>query len=143
FQKNGLKPAGVDGTYFQPFTITGGSKLGENNRVTLNGPRGQKIDLEMGKQFNVFPLGGSGKITAPVVFAGYGITADDIKYDDFKGVDVAGKVVIIVRRTPQQENSHVGNFSGDRYSRHAPFVAKGTNADLHKPAGVSVGSDRV
>ena len=116
FKKAGLKPAGDDGTYFQQFPIVKGAKLGDTNELMLRGPQGQRIALELGKQFAVVGMGSGGKVSAPVVFAGYGITSSDPKYDDYAGLDVAGKVVIVLRRTPQQ-NSAASSFPGQKIGR--------------------------
>src|ERR1700719_1660280 len=46
FKKAGLKPAGTDGGYFQPFSITTGTRLASPNTVVLHGPAGQAIALK-------------------------------------------------------------------------------------------------
>ena len=74
FKKAGLKPGGVDGTFFQPFPYPA-NVLDEPARLTLKGPKGQEIELKPGVQFNPMGMGHAGKLTAPVVFAGYGITS--------------------------------------------------------------------
>src|SRR5438552_603090 len=51
FQNSGLKPAGANGTYFQPFTVTGGAALGTPNKLTILGPLGQKIEFMHGEHF--------------------------------------------------------------------------------------------
>src|SRR5260370_36535854 len=84
FKKAGLKPGGKDGSYFQPFTLTGGAKLQSPNALVLRGPLGQVIEFRQGKDFQVLGLSGSGQVTAPVVFAGYGAITKDGGYDDYK-----------------------------------------------------------
>src|SRR5262249_2198284 len=107
FRQAGLKPAGTGGNYFQPFTMRGSSKLESPNRLVLRGPLGQQIEFTQGTDFQVVGLSGSGKVLAPIVFAGYGATAKDVGYNDYEGIDVAGKVVLIVRKTPRFENKYV------------------------------------
>jgi hypothetical protein len=141
FQKTGLKPGGADGSYFQPFTMTGGAKLGSPNQVVLHGPGGKEIELKLGDDFQPLGLSAAGKVTAPVVFVGYGATAKDIAYDDYKDVDVAGKVVIVLRKTPQPGNTKTP-FDGDRNLHHAALATKLVNADEHKAAAVLFVSDR-
>jgi len=143
FKKAGLKPAGGEGSYFQPFHITGSARLGQPNKVVLKGPLGQDIALEMGKQFTVVAFGASGKLTAPLVFAGYGITSKEPAYDDYAGLDVAGKVVVVLRRVPNQQNSLVGKFSGGSNNPHAALQSKAANAELHKAAAVIFVNDNV
>lgn len=141
FKKAGLKPAGENDSYFQPFNMYGTSKLEGNNVLLLTGPQGQKIELELHKQFRPLGLSGAGKATAPVVFAGYGAKAKEIGYDDFKDVDVAGKVVVILRKTPRADNQHAP-FDGNRSAQHAGLAEKLVNADEHKAAAVLFVNDR-
>lgn len=135
FQKAGLKPGGVDGTWFQPFTMTGAAKMEGPNTVQLKGPLGQEIELKIDQHFQPLGLSGSGKISAPVVFVGYGVVAKDEKYDDYQGVDVAGKIVVILRKTPRPGNAQVP-FDGKNNATHAGLVVKVTKAEQHKAAAV-------
>ena len=77
---------------------------------------------KLGEGFNPLALGGSHTFDAPAVFAGYGISAKDEKYDDYAGIDVKGKVVIVLRHQPQRSNPH-GLF-GNHDSPYAPFSRK-------------------
>ena len=43
---------------------------------------------------------GSGEVTAEVIYAGWGITAPELGYDDYEGVDVEGKIILIEREAP-------------------------------------------
>jgi hypothetical protein len=141
FKKAGLKPAGVDNAYFQPFTINGEAKLESPNVLVLRGPQGQEITLPVGSHFQPFGLAGSGKVTAPVVFVGYGATAKEIGYDDYQGVDVAGKVVMILRKTPRPENAFA-SFNGRLSGYHSTFTTKIDNAEQHKAAAILFVNDR-
>ncbi|MCS7046044.1 MAG: hypothetical protein NZO58_06785, partial [Gemmataceae bacterium] len=121
FAQAGLVPGGVNGSWFQPFTMTRGApRLAHPGKVALHGPLGQTITLQPNVDFQVMALSGTGKVTAPLVFVGHGITAPDIGYDDYRGIDVAGKIVIVVRKTPRFHNPDVG-FDGPRKDEHAPF----------------------
>lgn len=137
FQKIGLKPAGVDGGWFQPFSIAGRVELGSPNRLLLKGPLGQEIELRPGTDFQVSGLSGSGSLTGPVVFLGYGITAKEVGYDEFKDQDLTGKVVVILRKTPRGDN-----FDGDRTPRHAGLTNKLALAGANKAAAVLFVNDR-
>jgi hypothetical protein len=156
FKKAGLKPANADGSYFQPFTIQGSAKLGSPNSLVLRGPQGQEIHLKQGTDFQVIGLSGAGKVTAPLVFAGYGITAEVTKprsqdstkkttaeksifYDDYQNLDVAGKIVVLLRKSPRYENTHTP-FPDNAY--HASLTTKVDNAERHKAAGVLIVNDR-
>jgi hypothetical protein len=134
FQEAGLKPAGSEGSYFQPFTMRGPSKLGSPNTLVLHGPLGQRIELTQGEQFQVLGLSGSGKLSAPLVFAGYGMTSKDTNYDDYKGIDVTGKVVLLIRKTPR--------FDRRSSAYYAALSTKATNAAEHHAAAVIIVNDR-
>ncbi|HZU36997.1 MAG TPA: M28 family peptidase, partial [Gemmataceae bacterium] len=134
FQKAGLKPARDASGYFQPFTMPG-NVLDGVPTVVLRGPDGQFLQLEEGKQFEPLGLTGSGKASAAVVFAGYGITASKYHYDDYKGLDVTGKIVIILRDTPRPGQKG-GLFSGFERMLLASFTSKLQNAAKHGAAAV-------
>ena len=131
FKKAGLKPAGVDGTWFQPFPYPA-NVLDEPARLTLKGPKGQEIELKQGIQFNPLGLSHSGKLTAPVVFAGYGVTSKEAKYDDYADIDATDKVVVVLRDTPHfADEERAGRLKGS-----APLTRKIANAEEHKAAAV-------
>src|SRR5262245_8187841 len=102
FRKAGLKPGGVDGTYFQPFTFPG-AVLEAPATLSVRGPKGEVTSYKQGADFNPMGIGYAGKVDAlPLVFAGYGITSDnEPAYDDCAGLDVADKVVVILRDAPR------------------------------------------
>ncbi len=140
FREIGLKTDWYDGAPFQKFKMTTGAKLTEPNVLALVGPVGsdqepQRIELKVGEQFNPLSIGGSGKLDLPLVFVGYGITGKDEKYDDYAGIDVKDKAVVILRHEPQQNNPH-SVFEGTKNSRHAPFMRKVSNAYEHGAAAV-------
>ncbi len=97
--------------------------------------------MKLEKDFNTLAVGGTGVVDAPVVFVGYGITAPDLEYDDYQGVDVQGKVVVILRKEPQQDNPHSA-FDGTSSSRHAHFTQKVSNAYAHGAAAVILLNDQ-
>jgi hypothetical protein len=132
FKKAGLHPGGVDGTYFQPFPYPA-KVLDEPARLTLKGPKGQEIELKQGVQFNPMGLGHAGKLTAPVVFAGYGITSAAAKYDDYDGIDATDKVVMVLRDSPHYEKNEE---TVARLKASSPFTRKIANAEKHKAAAV-------
>jgi hypothetical protein len=141
FREIGLKIGVVDGGPFQKFTMTTGSTLGKPNTLALVGPPAtpdgppRRIELALDETFNPLAVGGSGKFDLPLVFVGYGITAPDEKYDDYDGVDVKDKAVVVLRHEPQQDNPH-STFEGTRNSRYAAFRRKVSNAYEHGAAAV-------
>lgn len=69
-------------------------------------------------------------IKASVVFAGYGITAPEYRYDDYSGLDAAGKIVLLFDHEPQ-ENDPKSIFNGTGHTLHAGRHAKVANARRH------------
>ena len=124
FRAAGLKTDTIDGDAYQKFTMITGVELGKENSFVLSGPDGKEIKLEIGKDINVCSFGGSGKLNHEVVFGGYGINAKGISYVDFEGVDVKDKVVIAMRRNPQQGNAKSQFAVGHGISRHAEIRSK-------------------
>jgi hypothetical protein len=137
FKQLGLKSGTPDGSYFQPF------KYGQNHKIDAaktNFEIGGK-KLTPGKDYSPMASGGSAPFKGGVAFVGYGITAEGGKYDDYKGVDVAGKVVIVVRRTPRQGVKDDPVFTENARSRYEPLETKITNAINHKATGILFVSD--
>jgi len=136
FKQAGFKPAGPDGSYFQPFTITDSPKLGSPNILVLTGPQGQQIELKAGLQFEPLGFSKTAKLAGlPLVFAGYGVTAKQPPYDDYQGLDVAGKVVVLLRKTPRPDSKETP-FAGPDTSEYAALVTKMANAEQHQAVGV-------
>jgi hypothetical protein len=145
FKEAGLKPVpGLEG-YFQPFTLTGNPTLGPDLALRLSGPEGTTLKAEPKADFTPLAIGSGGTLDGvPVVFAGYGITAKDdaqkLDYDDYAGLDVKGKAVLILRREPQQDKDD-SPFAGKRNSDFATFRHKATNAFQHGAAAVLLVND--
>jgi hypothetical protein len=141
FKKAGLKPGGPGGSWFQPFTINlGASRMNEPAVLHLRGPQGQEIELQPGRDFEVTAGSGPGAVSAPLVFAGFGATAPGINYDDYKDLDVAGKVVVLLRRVPRWANQDAP-FDGKNRDTHAGLLNKYANAERHRAAAVLLVND--
>ena len=140
FKDAGLKPGGVDGTYFQPFPFSGSAELNGTSTLVLHGPQGQKIKLKQGPDFHVVGFSGPGKLTAPLVFAGYGVTAKTIDYDDYKGLDAKGKAVVTLRRLPRW-SSKESPFDGANKDELASIENKQRTAHASQAAAVILVND--
>ena len=137
FQELGLKPGGTSG-YFQPFTMrTGKAMLDAGNRVSLKGPLGQGIEPEISKQFEPLGLSATAKASGPLVFVGYGLSEKDLGFDEYKGIDVAGKIVVVLRRTPPTDRN--GRPISERLGS---LTGKLIVAKQKKAAGVIFVNDR-
>jgi|WetSurMetagenome_2_1015567.scaffolds.fasta_scaffold00007_24 hypothetical protein len=131
----GIAPGGDKGTYFQwfdqPYNV-----LNETGSLSL------KITLSDGSSIfkkylypdDFYPgmNSGSGEITAEVVFAGYGVSAPELGYDDYSNIDVRGKIVLVNRDVPRTDpaNKEYAKWVGYCYHQY-----KLQNAVRHGAAG--------
>jgi hypothetical protein len=139
FRDFGLKPA--DGkSFYQAFQVTTNARLGKANRFHFT-EDGRTTVLHFPEDFVPFNFSAGGKLSGPVVFAGYGITAPEYNYDDYAGVDVKGKIVLVLRHEPQ-EFDETSVFAGKNYTQHTQFASKATNAKIHGAVAVILLNDR-
>lgn len=141
FRESGLRIDVADGKPYQEFNHRTRLGLGSTNSVSLEGKDGTKFDLSLGQDYRPLSLSSSARFDLPVVFAGYGITDERIGYDDYAGLDVRGKAVVILRHEPQR-NDDASPFDGRQDSRHAPIIRKLHNAVEHGAALVILCTDR-
>lgn len=135
FDQAGLYSAWYNGTPFQEFQLLNGSRRGAVQRVVFNRQSGEKYLLTPNVDFSSLMKTTMGTMTLDVVFAGYGITAPELNYDDYKDVRVAGKAVVILRHQPRpRRNSQ--NFPEEEIARHAPVYNKIQNAIAHGASAV-------
>ncbi len=126
YKSLGLEPAGTN-SYLQPFTVITGAQLkGKNNFAVLTGDR--KVELKAKQDFVPFSFSASGSANGPLVFAGYGISADEFHYDDYAGIDVKDKVVVVLRYEPPSFGEKSGNQG---MTQHSQLVTKAINARNH------------
>jgi hypothetical protein len=132
----GIKPGGDNGSYFQwfdlPYTV-----VNDPGNLTLNIPLpdGSIIKKNYSYPDDYYPgmNSGTGEVTAEVIFVGYGVTAPELNYDDYKGTDVKGKIVLMNRDVP---------FTDPRNPEYRKWVAycyhqyKLENAVRHGAAGL-------
>jgi hypothetical protein len=141
FKAAGLKGGMPDGSFFQPFTVRGSPELGKDVGVTLRGPDGQTVTLKLGDDFQPMGLSGTGTAEAPVVFAGFGVTSEKPAYDDYKDVDVAGKVVLMIRKAPRYGDEKHPFADDQTVQQIAALATKLANAEKHKAAAVILVND--
>ena len=121
-----LQPAGTSG-YLQPFTVTTGAKLkSDNELVVVNGA--SRTPLHINQDFEPVSFSSSASFTGPIVFAGYGATADEFHYDDYAGLDVKDKIVLVLRYEPETFAAKTGHQGLTRYSQ---LITKAINARNH------------
>jgi len=114
----GLTPGGINGGYYQPFEFVSAVKLGEKNTATLFGPGAPKSGqgLKVDTDFRPFGFSATGNAEGGLVFVGYGVIAPEKQYDDYAGVDVTGKIVVMLRYGPDGSSprSEYQRFTGLR-----------------------------
>ena len=126
YQELKLDPAGVH-EYAQPFSVITGAVLkGDNSLTVLSGKA--RHHSKANDDFVPFSFSSSGQVTAPVVFAGYGATADEFHYDDYAGLDVKGKIVVLLRYEPSSFAEKSGNHG---LTQHSQLITKAINARNH------------
>jgi hypothetical protein len=130
FRELGLKPGGDRDTWFQTFEITTGVEFGSSNALSIDG-----ASLKRDADFVPVAFSDKAAITAPLVFVGYGITAPELHWDDYAGVDVKGKVVVVMRHEPGELDPN-SPFDGTNNTRHATFINKAINARRHEASGI-------
>ncbi|HLW84336.1 MAG TPA: M28 family peptidase [Candidatus Sulfotelmatobacter sp.] len=128
-----LDPAGVHG-YARPFTVITGARLKSDNHLKVE-TGGSAKDLKISEDFVPFSFSSSGQVDAPVVFAGYGVTAEEFHYDDYAGLDVRDKVVVILRYEP---SGFAAKSADHGLTQHSQLVTKAINARNHGAKAVVV-----
>jgi len=126
FAKAGLKPAAGD-SYLQPVPLI--EFTSDRNLTTLTVTHGGKSETLRGADASAAfanEVSGSG----PVVFAGFGVTAPELNYDDYAGIDAKGKIVLIFNHEPQEADSN-SVFNGKGNTRYANNNYKLFNAQRH------------
>jgi hypothetical protein len=130
-RRHGIAPAGDSGTYYQSFDFVSAVKLGPANALRFDGP-GTAGSPAVDVDFRPFAFSTSASASGPLVFAGYGITAPDKNYDDYAGLDVTGKIVLVLRFAPDGENPR------GEYARFTSFRAKERTAREKGAAGMLI-----
>lgn len=145
FREAGLKTDLCQGQPYQKFPVTTDAELGSGNRLALAGlPAGSDegpsaAELTLRKDFTPLAASDSNRFDLPLVFVGYGITDRPAGYDDYAGVDVAGKAVVVLRHAPRQVAARPGGVAIDTH--HGLLRHKIANAFEHGAAAIVVCTD--
>jgi len=133
----GISPAGDNGSWFQWYKIPYTLVFPECG-LTLHIPLKKGAEILKHYQYITEYVPGStsgnGEVTGEVVYAGYGITAPELNYDDYRDVDVRGKIILIEREAPVNPGAGPEKFNPwYEYSFHQ---AKLANAVKHGAVGM-------
>ena len=137
FQEIGLRPP--PGGFLQRFHVTTAAQAGRSTRLSYT-LGGKTTVLKLSEEYTPLGLSSNGAASGPLVFAGYGITAPEYGYDDYAGLDVRGKVVVILRHEPQEYDDR-SVFGGRVYTNHAQIESKAVNALRHGAAALILVDD--
>ena len=160
FQKAGLKPPGtsrqgdvsaaMDGSgYFQPFSFAAGVAEGKGNFLSAQ-HSGHYFEYRLDSEFVASSVSGNGRAEGDAVFAGYGIVAKEPARDDYAGVDVRGKIVLLLAGAPGNDpRSPLAEFGGMHHKvlfardrgAAAVLVAAPRDTDLPDPSASRSFSD--
>ena len=121
--------------------MTTSARLGKANRFEF-ALAGETQSLQVAKGFIPINFSSSGKASGSVVFAGYGISAPEYNYDDYAGIDVKNKFVLVFTHEPQ-EYDEKSVFEGKSYTYHAQPSSKAINAKAHGARGLIIVNDRI
>ncbi len=136
FRAAGLQPAATDASgkpsFLQPITLVEYRPDRAATTVTLT-RSGTATVWHAPEAFGAYKR--SVDLTAPVVFAGFGITAPELGYDDYAGIDVRGKIVLLFDHEPQEDDPR-SRFNGTGNTRYATARVKILNAQAHGAVAV-------
>jgi hypothetical protein len=138
FRGMNLKPVSGD-SYYQDFDVTTSARLGKKNELTYSTGAGREA-LRFQEDFVPLNLSAAGEVSGNLVFAGFGITAPEYDYDDYSGLDVKGKIVLLLRHEPQ-EFDEKSVFEGKVYTAHSQIFSKAANAKFHGAKAVLLVND--
>lgn len=138
FAKAGLTPAAADrngaASFFQMVPIVEYRPSTLDNALTL---RARGINQSWRKPDIVGGYRDDFDATAPLVFAGYGISAPGVGYDDYRDAEVKGKIVLVFEHEPQETDPQ-SRFAGTGNTRYATSRVKGLIAQAHGAIAVLV-----
>ncbi len=110
FEAMGLKPAGVNGSYFQTVRFRRIELLRDKSSFVVKPKNGSTRTLTIEKDYVMGgdPLSADTTAEGQVVFVGYGVSAPEFQYDDYAGADVRGKIVAALYGAPPRMPSAPG-----------------------------------
>ncbi len=124
----GLEPGGDDGTWFQRVTFQKTTRGADRGSVKISGPGGErKFDHADNVLVGLHPREPNLDVSAPLVFVGYGLEDKLLGFDDYKGLDVRGAIVVVLRGFPKGMPSEEGANAS---------AMKGLNAQKHGAIGM-------
>ena len=123
FALDGLKPAGDNGTYMQKVPMVG-TTLSPETTFSLVPAKGSPRDLKFLSEYTAYDetQQAESNVNADIVYVGYGIQAPEYQWDDYKGVDVKGKVLLMLVNEPPSDDPKF--FKGKALTYYGRWVYK-------------------
>ncbi|MFN8004400.1 MAG: M28 family metallopeptidase [Acidobacteriota bacterium] len=135
FEALGLEPATADRTYFQQVQMIGSRPDPANKLVIKSG--GGDAEFKFGDEF----VAGTDQeqtevpVSGEIVFVGHGITAPEANWDDYRGIDVRGKIVLVMVNDPPATATEPSLFGGKALTYYGRWTYKYEEAARHGAAG--------
>ena len=138
FALAGLQPAGDNGTWFQPVPLFAVHTVEDKAQFAFVPASGQPVDLTYGSQLVSIDETGQPRadIDAPIVFIGYGIHATEYNWDDYAGVDLKGKIALVIVNEPPSND--VSFFKGKALTYYGRWMYKYEEAARRGAVGVLI-----
>jgi Zn-dependent M28 family amino/carboxypeptidase len=138
FALDGVQPAGDNSTYFQRVPLYAVHTLEDKTRFSFVPATGSPVDLAHGSEIVSKDQTGqaTADIDATIVFVGYGIHAPEYHWDDYAGVDLRGKVALVIVNEPPSED--VNFFKGKALTYYGRWTYKYEEASRRGATGVLI-----
>jgi Zn-dependent M28 family amino/carboxypeptidase len=138
FALDGLEPAGDNGTYFQRVPLLAVHTIEDKTKFSFVPATGQPVEIAYGTQIVSKDQTGqaAADIDAPIVFVGFGIHAPEYNWDDYAGVDVKGKIALIIVNEPPSNDEKF--FKGKALTYYGRWTYKYEEAARRGAVGVLI-----
>jgi Zn-dependent M28 family amino/carboxypeptidase len=138
FALSGLKPAGDNGTYFQHVPLYAVHTVEDKTKFSFVAASGAPVELTYASEIVAKDETGqaTADIDAPIVFVGYGINAPEYKWNDYDGVDVKGKIALVIVNEPPSDDPKF--FDGKALTYYGRWTYKYEEAARQGAVGVLI-----
>ena len=134
FERMELKPAGPNGSFYQPYNLMTAT-LGEENLLEVIQSDNARLRRRPGQDYYPHLFSASGGIRGPLVYAGFGITSPELSYDDYRGDQIRGKIALVLDHEPGERNPN-SPFEGLVSSEASGGLRKALSAQERGAIGI-------
>ncbi len=139
FERLGLEPGGPGGSYFQPYNLMTAT-LGTENRLVASTGNGVELRAAVGQSLYPLRFSATGRTGGSIVFAGFGITEARLDYDDYRGPQIKGNLVVVLDHEPGERDPE-SPFDGVVTAQAASPLEKALAAQAKGAVGILFVSD--